>query len=239
VATPEKTREQLFDELICTATGTHFSEVADRFVHQAACALTWPKPGDDAASLKTAMFLITELAPKNSTEAALAIQTIATAEAALMFLHRATIPEQPTENIDLNVARAARLMRLHLEQIEAMQKLKGKGGPAEGDSRARPCSRRRPGDRWYCERLQGRGGRGAIAMPNPTPQDRRRGWLKNGNPPGDLTTAPRCGAKTRRGTSCQCPAMKNGRCRLHGGLSTGARTPEGIERIRRAVTKHG
>jgi hypothetical protein len=33
--------------------------------------------------------------------------------------------------------------------------------------------------------------------------------------------------------------MRNGRCRLHGGLSTGPKTPEGIERIRRAVTKHG
>jgi hypothetical protein len=33
--------------------------------------------------------------------------------------------------------------------------------------------------------------------------------------------------------------MRNGRCRLHGGLSTGPRTPEGIERIRQAVTKHG
>jgi hypothetical protein len=33
--------------------------------------------------------------------------------------------------------------------------------------------------------------------------------------------------------------MPNGRCSLHGGLSTGAKTREGIERIRRAVTKHG
>jgi hypothetical protein len=33
--------------------------------------------------------------------------------------------------------------------------------------------------------------------------------------------------------------MPNGRCRLHGGLSTGPRTAEGIERIRRAVSKHG
>jgi hypothetical protein len=33
--------------------------------------------------------------------------------------------------------------------------------------------------------------------------------------------------------------MANGRCRLYGGLSTGAKTPEGIERIRKAVTKHG
>src|SRR5438445_400377 len=71
------------------------------------------------------------------------------------------------------------------------------------------------------------------------PDGKRRGWLQNGNAPGDFSQAPRCGAKTRKGTRCQCPAMPNGRCRLHGGLSTGPRTPEGIECIRRAVTKHG
>ena len=71
------------------------------------------------------------------------------------------------------------------------------------------------------------------------PQEARRGWLKNGNPTGDFTKAARCQAKTRRGTACQCPAMANGRCRLHGGLSTGPKTAAGIERIRRAVTKHG
>jgi hypothetical protein len=33
--------------------------------------------------------------------------------------------------------------------------------------------------------------------------------------------------------------MPNGKCRLHGGKSTGPRTIEGIERIRAARTKHG
>jgi hypothetical protein len=51
--------------------------------------------------------------------------------------------------------------------------------------------------------------------------------------------APRCLAKTRRGTLCQCPAMKNGRCKLHGGLSTGPKTAEGLERIRQSRTIHG
>src|SRR5919199_533118 len=73
----------------------------------------------------------------------------------------------------------------------------------------------------------------------PTPPDKRRGSLKNGNPPGDYAKAPRWGPKNRRGAPCQCPAMPNGRCRLHGGLSTGPKTAEGIERIRAAVTKHG
>ncbi len=47
----------------------------------------------------------------------------------------------------------------------------------------------------------------------------------------------KCGAKTRKGTPCLSPAMKNGRCRLHGGLSTGAKTAEG--RARCGNWKHG
>ncbi len=67
----------------------------------------------------------------------------------------------------------------------------------------------------------------------------RRGRLNNGNPPGDYLAAPRCGARTRAGGSCRQPAMPNGRCRLHGGKSTGPRTPEGLARRRRAGWKHG
>lgn len=48
-----------------------------------------------------------------------------------------------------------------------------------------------------------------------------------------------CGAKTRQGSPCRQPAMKNGRCRMHGGKSTGARTPEGLERCRLARLKTG
>ena len=69
--------------------------------------------------------------------------------------------------------------------------------------------------------------------------EKRCGWLKNGNRPGDLGTAPRCAAKNRRGTGCQAPSMPNGRCRLHGGKSTGPRTADGLERCRRANWKHG
>ena len=50
----------------------------------------------------------------------------------------------------------------------------------------------------------------------------------------------RCLAKTRRGTECQRPAITGaGRCRLHGGRSTGPRTKEGLARITAANTKHG
>ena len=33
--------------------------------------------------------------------------------------------------------------------------------------------------------------------------------------------------------------MACGKCRMHGGASTGARTAEGLERIRKARTTHG
>ena len=41
----------------------------------------------------------------------------------------------------------------------------------------------------------------------------------------------RCGAKTRAGTPCKLRSIyDNGRCKFHGGLSTGPKTPEGKKR---------
>ena len=64
--------------------------------------------------------------------------------------------------------------------------------------------------------------------------------LPHAKPLTEAHAAPRCGA-TRKydGHPCHSPAMANGRCRLHGGKSTGPRTPEGAERKRQAVLRHG
>ena len=56
--------------------------------------------------------------------------------------------------------------------------------------------------------------------------------MKN-NPMQKAHQSPRCGAKTRAGAPCMSPAMKNGRCRMHGGMSTGA--PKGNKN----AYKHG
>lgn len=53
---------------------------------------------------------------------------------------------------------------------------------------------------------------------------------------------PKCGAKCRDGHACRAPVVwdkeynrpRNGRCKLHGGKSTGPRTPEGKARIAEA-----
>ena len=54
---------------------------------------------------------------------------------------------------------------------------------------------------------------------------------------------PQCGARCRDGHPCAAPAVwsastgaaRNGRCRLHGGLSTGPRTPDGRARVAAAT----
>ena len=50
-----------------------------------------------------------------------------------------------------------------------------------------------------------------------------------------------CGAKARRNNHqpCRQPAMKNGRCRMHGGKSTGPKTEEGKRKAAAANFKHG
>lgn len=50
----------------------------------------------------------------------------------------------------------------------------------------------------------------------------------------------RCGARTRSGTPCKNPAVRGKRrCRMHGGRSTGAKTPEGLAKLRDQHWKHG
>ncbi len=51
--------------------------------------------------------------------------------------------------------------------------------------------------------------------------------------------SPRCGAKTRKGAPCRSPAMPNGRCRMHGGKSTGPKTEAGRKRCGEARLIHG
>jgi hypothetical protein len=64
------------------------------------------------------------------------------------------------------------------------------------------------------------------------------GARPRGNP--NLHLVPRCGSRTRSGCPCRAPAiLGKARCRMHGGRSTGPRTPEGIERLRAARTIHG
>jgi hypothetical protein len=57
---------------------------------------------------------------------------------------------------------------------------------------------------------------------------------------GGRIMCSRCQAKNRAGNQCAKPAIRGKQvCGFHGGLSTGPRTAEGIDRIKVAATKHG
>jgi hypothetical protein len=72
--------------------------------------------------------------------------------------------------------------------------------------------------------------------PPPKVRSQPRKRIVNG-PPWSLgwclprNLRPRCGAKTRTGSPCKRMALHNGRCRNHGGLSTGPETDAGKVRI--------
>ena len=48
-----------------------------------------------------------------------------------------------------------------------------------------------------------------------------------------------CGARNRAGLPCRAPAMKNGRCKNHGGKSAGPTSPEGLLASQTARLVHG
>jgi hypothetical protein len=125
-----KTRQQLEDEAIEAireVTGSLSDDAAQRLTIQACHALVWP-PVDNRSAIIAGVTAMADLAPSNGIEGMLAVQMLAAHNAALMFLNRATIKEQHPEAIDSNVIRASRLMRVFVEQVDAMQKLKGKTG---------------------------------------------------------------------------------------------------------------
>jgi len=69
---------------------------------------------------------------------------------------------------------------------------------------------------------------GAHAKPNPTGTSRLQQGVDCSAIPEGL-----CGAKTRAGTPCKQKAVYwNGRCKFHGGLSTGPKTAAGKEQAR-------
>ena len=55
----------------------------------------------------------------------------------------------------------------------------------------------------------------------------------------DILRGLTCGAKTRKGTPCKLTHLwGNGRCKFHGGMSTGPTTPEGKKKIAQNAKKH-
>jgi hypothetical protein len=116
------------EEILAIATGVQDGKLASHIVSQMSAMQVWGSSENQAERLMNAMWAVREMEPKNATEAMLAVQMFGVHNAAIMFLKGAVTEGQTFQGTDANVLRATRLMRLFIEQLEAMAKLKGKAG---------------------------------------------------------------------------------------------------------------
>jgi len=115
-------RKALMSEALGAATGVGPNEpVANLLLAQFNSIL--PGKGD----IKVALFMLAELRPKNMLETMLVTQMVGVHEAALGFLRTST-NALSEEGCDQNVSRATRFMRLFNEQLELLERLKGRSG---------------------------------------------------------------------------------------------------------------
>ena len=129
---PVGTTRQALRAKLCgeseNVTGTG-NEVAHVLVSQLGGCLSTPHCSEDIdGCLIRAVSTLAEYAPRGIVETQLAVQMAAVHDAGMKFMGRAMDKGQTPEAIDASIARATRLLRLHLEQIEVWQKLKGKAG---------------------------------------------------------------------------------------------------------------
>jgi len=118
-------------EKIKKSSGVKARSVADRLVSQTASATLryWGlKDSTPGQRLELAASALAEMEPSNATEAMLANQMLAVNDAALMFVSQATLVETSSQQRDDNTERACKFLALYIQQVDAMQRLKGKAG---------------------------------------------------------------------------------------------------------------
>lgn len=115
------------------------------------------------------------------------MQMIAAHEAATVFLARAHLPGEDMERVDANVRRSAMMMRLFLSQVEALSKLKGTTREQKVTLSTFTSTMAAKLSLEFSEAQNLIGGEGGRMPSSEAPlAQRRRGWLKNGNAPGDF-----------------------------------------------------
>ena len=171
---------------------------------------------DFAQPMHLAVAALIGIAPKGELEGMMAAQLIAAHNAAMECYRRAMIGEQTFEGRRENLAQANKLSRTYATLLDALNHHRGKVNRRSRSNMSMCTLARRRWSAWSAPRGVG------IA----------RNWRNNPMQSElPMHLSPRCRARTRAGTQCRSPAMANGRCRMHGGLSPGA--PKGNSRALR------
>jgi hypothetical protein len=117
------------------------------------------------------------------------------------------IPEQTFEGRRESLSQANKLSRTYTVLLDALNRHRGKGQ-----------------QKVTVEHVHVHPGGQAVVGTVETPGggDRANQRINPMQSKLPMHLSRRCGARSRRGSQCQSPAMPNGRCRMHGGKSPGA-----------------
>ena len=142
------------------------------------------------------------IGPKDELEGMIAAQLIAAQR-----YRRAMLGEQTFEGRRENLSQANKLSRTYAVLLDALNRHRGKGQ-----------------QKVTVEHVHVHAGGQAVVGMVETPgeeidRNQRINLMQSKLP---MHLGPRCGGRTRSGSPCRSPAMPNGRCRMHGGMSPGA-----------------
>jgi hypothetical protein len=147
------------------------------------------------------------VAPRDPVEGMMAAQLLGLHDAAMECFRRGAMREQPGEYRDQNLTQANRLVRSYAAAGRGARPAPGQGAAAGGPGRA--GHRRTPaGRRSWARSPGGRGEWSGKRRTTPCTAALR------------MNRACRCGARTRGGSPCRSPAVRErARCRMHGGAA--------------------
>jgi hypothetical protein len=123
---------QIADEMmadkakVCQATDTTSPYLGRTMMEQCAAARLWPDLDEPRAGIVRAFKVMEEIAPHDPFQGRLAIQMIATNDAALTCMNRAMTDGQTIALVTAYASLSTSFMRLYLQQNDAMQKMRGK-----------------------------------------------------------------------------------------------------------------
>ncbi len=105
--------------------GTNQPNLAKHLANQL-CSCLWIPEGlrskEATDRILAAIIALKEIAPQDGMEGMLAVQMVATHEAAMECFRRAMLPIQGLEEHDLNLKHAEKLTRIYREQMQALQR---------------------------------------------------------------------------------------------------------------------
>lgn len=216
------TNPKIFQNLILQVSGS-FRGVTQDSINQ--------------SNLTIAHFL--EFEPKDHAEALLIGQMISTHNLMTDFARRSLNPDLPLDLFNSLTSKVAKLGNLYAQQMQTLDRHRNGHQQKIEVQHLHVDNRVQNHAESVTVQVKAEVG-GVSEKVEEGPLVKRKGQLKNGNPNGDPSKAPRCGAKAKQtGQPCKSPAMRNGRCRLHGGKSTGPRTAAGKARAACSNFIHG